>query len=110
VTGPSRRDRFRPFELVGLSAVIAGFVGAVVFASTRSVESAFVFGGLGFIVCLVSLAMLALMARPTEAERIDLARYDAASPDASEPEVSEGGDPGVTDGRGSGDQGMPRGH
>ena len=67
---PSRRDRARPAELVGLSAVIAGFVGVVVLISTRDYQSGggpvltfIAFGGT-FIVALLMFAMLALAEKP----------------------------------------------
>ncbi len=69
---PSLRDRLRPFELIAISAVIASFVGLVVWMSSREGGLALVFGGITFIVCLMLLAMLALTARPDTEERNDI--------------------------------------
>jgi hypothetical protein len=64
VDGPTRRERTRPLELLGLSAGFAIFVGLVVLMSTRDVVLALIFAGIAFIVSLVGLAMLALAVRP----------------------------------------------
>ena len=73
---PSRRDRTRPLELVGLSAVFAVFAGLVVLMATREPVVALIFFGIAFIVSLVVLAMLALSVRPTGDEQIDLDEQD----------------------------------
>ena len=75
---PSLRDRTRPVELIGLSAIFAVFVGLVVLMSTREVVLALVFFGLAFIVSLVGLAMLSLAVRPTGDEKLDLDEQDRA--------------------------------
>jgi F0F1-type ATP synthase assembly protein I len=69
---PSRRDRFRPLELLVLSAIIAVFVGLVVAASIRNWETGAIFGGIAFIVALVVLATLAITTRPDVEERKDI--------------------------------------
>ena len=76
---PSRRDRLRPFEYVAISAVVALFMGFVVVLSTRQVTLALVFTGITFIVSLISIAMLALAAKPGDAEKIDLTEQDHQS-------------------------------
>ena len=73
---PSRRDRFRPLELLGLSGVVAGFVGAIVLMSTRQLDLTFIFAGVSFIVTLMTLAMLALTGKPTGEERLDMTEQD----------------------------------
>jgi len=73
---PSRRDRTRPVELIGLSAIFAVFVGLVVLMSTREVVLALIFAGIAFIVSLVGLAMLSLAVRPTGEEKLDLDEQD----------------------------------
>lgn len=73
---PSLRDRFRPLELLGLSAVVAVFVGLIVLLSARSPQLAVIFGGIAFIVSLVGFAMLALSSTPTGEERTDLDEQD----------------------------------
>jgi hypothetical protein len=60
--GPSRRDRVRPLELLGLAAAIGVFAGLVVGLATREWILAAVFFGAIFIVSLVVLAMLSLAA------------------------------------------------
>lgn len=69
---PSRRDRFRPLELLGLSFVAAIFIGLVVLMSSRQPTLALIFAGVTFIVTLVGLAMLAMVAEPGSEERRDL--------------------------------------
>ena len=76
MTEPSRRDRTRPVELLGLAAVFGVFAGLVVLMSTREVVLALIFAGIGFIVSLVVLAMLALAMRPTGDEKLDLDEQD----------------------------------
>ena len=61
---PSRRDRTRPAELLGLSAVLAVFTGVAVFIGTRELTVAAIFAGIVFIVSLVVLAMLLLAVTP----------------------------------------------
>ncbi len=73
---PSRRDRFRPLELLGLSAIVGVFVGLVVAGSVRQIVTGAIFGGIGFIVALVVLATLAITTRPDEAERKDIDDQD----------------------------------
>jgi amino acid permease len=78
---PSRRERTRPLELLGLSAVLAVFVGLVVLMSTRDLVLALIFLGIAFIVALVVLAMLALAVAPSGEERIDLLEQDEENRD-----------------------------
>lgn len=78
---PSRRDRTRPVELIGLSAIFAVFVGLVVLMSTREVVLALIFAGIAFIVSLVGLAMLALAVRPDSDEKLDLLAQDSDEED-----------------------------
>jgi VIT1/CCC1 family predicted Fe2+/Mn2+ transporter len=58
---PSRRDRFRPAELIGLSFVVGLFAGLVVLLTTRDLVLAVIFLGVAFIVSLLLFAMLALV-------------------------------------------------
>ncbi len=78
MTTPTRQDRLRPLEFVGISAVIAVFVGLVVLLSTRQPVLSLVFFGVAFIVSLVVIAMLSLAVKPDEAERNDLTEQDDA--------------------------------
>ena len=73
---PTRRDRFRPVELLVLSAIVAGFIGFVVVFSTRNFELGGIFAGVGFIVSLMVLATLAITTRPDEEERRDIDDQD----------------------------------
>jgi hypothetical protein len=72
VKEPTRRERARPAELVGLSAIIAGFVGVVVLIATRDYLSdggpvlTFVAFGGTFIIALLMFAMLALAEKPNK--------------------------------------------
>ena len=81
MAAPSRRDRTRPVELIGLSAIFAVFVGLVVLMSTREVVLALIFAGIAFIVSLVGLAMLSLAERPDKEEKLDLLSQDADEQD-----------------------------
>jgi hypothetical protein len=75
-TGPSRRDRFRPLELLVISAIVAVFVGLIVAASIRNIATGAIFAGIGFIVSLVVLATLAITTRPDVEERRDIDDQD----------------------------------
>lgn len=70
-TPPTRRDRTRPAELIGLSAVVAIGVGVIVFFSTRSLLAAAEFAGVAFIVSLVVFAMLLLAVSPKRSSSDD---------------------------------------
>jgi len=62
---PSRRDRLRPLELVGFSAVLAVFAGLVVLFTTRDFALAGIFAGGGFIVVLMIVALIGLGGKPS---------------------------------------------
>ncbi|WP_210413926.1 hypothetical protein [Protaetiibacter larvae] len=82
---PSRRDRFRPLELLVMSAVFGVFVGVFVLMGTRSwtYEDGWVLplvmAGVAFIVSLVVLATLLIAVGPKDEQRIDPADPDAPS-------------------------------
>lgn len=57
---PSYRERIRPAEVLGLSAVLAGFIGLGVLTATRRVSLALVFSGAAFVVSIVICATLLL--------------------------------------------------
>ncbi len=59
---PTRRDRMRPLELLGLAGAVGVFAGLVVGLATREWILAAIFFGVIFIVSLVVLAMLSLAA------------------------------------------------
>lgn len=74
---PDRRDRTRPAELLGLSGVLALFVGVVAFMSTRDIILALIALGVTFILVLVIVATLALtISSPSAEERSDLTEQD----------------------------------
>jgi hypothetical protein len=73
---PSRRDRLRPVELVGFSAVIALFVGLVTLMATREWTLSGVAFGVVFIITLVVLAMFSLSFKPNAEEAEDLDEQD----------------------------------
>lgn len=60
MSGPSRRERFKPLELVGLALALGVFAGVVALLGTREVRAALIFAGIAFIVGLLVLAMTAL--------------------------------------------------
>lgn len=82
---PSRRDRLKPLELLGFSAVLAAFSGLVV-ALTRVHPSnmapfAFVLTvvGIVFIVSVLVVALIGLGGKPSEED--EEARKDLNKPD-----------------------------
>lgn len=75
-TPPTRRDRFRPVELLVFAAIVAVFVGLVVAGSTRDIRLGGIFAGVGFIVSLVVLATLAITTKPDLEERRDIDDQD----------------------------------
>jgi hypothetical protein len=75
-TPPTRRDRFRPVELLVFAAIVAVFVGLVVAGSTRDIRLGGIFAGVGFIVSLVVLATLANTTKPDLEERRDIDDQD----------------------------------
>ncbi|GAA3729634.1 hypothetical protein GCM10022239_02870 [Leifsonia bigeumensis] len=75
---PSLRDRLRPLELLGLSAVIGLFTGLVLLLTTREVWLAAIGFGVAFILSVVTIALLALSATPNADERTDLDEQDRA--------------------------------
>ena len=72
MTHPTWRDRFRPAEFLGLSGVFAAFVGLVVLMTTRDLQLALIFLCIGFIVALVTIAMLGIAAKPNDDERHEI--------------------------------------
>lgn len=65
MSGPSRRERLKPLELVGMAAILGVFAGGVGLLGSRSLELAAIFAGVAFILGLLVLAMLALAAGDT---------------------------------------------
>lgn len=69
---PSRRDRLKPVELVGISGVMALFVGLTVLLATRDIVLSLIALGITFIVALVFIAMLVLGIKPNADEKTDI--------------------------------------
>jgi Flp pilus assembly protein TadB len=76
---PSRRDRLRPAELLGLSAGFALFVGLVVLLTTRQIPLSLVSCGVAFIATIIVISMLTLAAKPNADEKTDLDEQNNAS-------------------------------
>ncbi|MFJ8895174.1 hypothetical protein ACIRCZ_11340 [Leifsonia sp. NPDC102414] len=77
---PSRKDRFLPTELLGISAALAVFVGLIVLIATGEFLLAGVSFGIAFIVALVLMALFALAFKPNAAEVHDLEEQNGESP------------------------------
>jgi len=60
----ARSDKTRPAELVGLASVAGLFLGGIVLMVTRDVSLAAIAGGAGFVVTIISLAMMVLAISP----------------------------------------------
>lgn len=74
---PSRRDRLRPLELIGFSAVLGVFAGLVVLGATRNIVLAGVFLGVAFIASVMMVALVGLGGKPSDEDleaRKDLKR------------------------------------
>jgi hypothetical protein len=113
---PTRRDRFLPAELLGISAGLGVFVGLIVLIATREFILAGVALGIAFIVSLVLMALFALAFKPTAAEVEDIHEQDAeaqekAADTAGGAARTETGDA-AGDGTASGprDENRPTGH
>jgi hypothetical protein len=73
---PTWRDRTRPAELLGLSAVFAIFVAAVTLGAARDIKLAAIALGVTFILSLVTLATIAITGNASAEERRDLDEQD----------------------------------
>lgn len=69
---PSRSDRLKPAEFLGLSGAMGLFVGLVILLTTREPLLSVIGFGIAFIVSLVVIAMFALGMKPDAAEKSDL--------------------------------------
>ena len=76
----SRRDRMRPFELIGLAVIVGIFTGIVVLMSTRNWTVSAIWTGVAFIVMLVASATVVLMIRPRKEELADIEEFEAGPP------------------------------
>jgi hypothetical protein len=94
---PSRRERLRPVELIGIAAVLGVFTGLIVLMATREPVLALIFFGVAFIATLVVTALFVLGMKPTEAEQYDLDEQNGQAKQFPARPVlydSEPGDPG----------------
>lgn len=82
---PSRKDRLRPLELVGFSAVLAVFAGLVIMLVMRTPDRlvdfkmAGIVTGLVFIVSLLTVALIGLGGTPSDEDLA--ARNDLQTPE-----------------------------
>lgn len=63
-TNPSKKDRLRPLELLGLAAVLTIFATITVLVATRDVRLALIVAGIAFIAALMVLALVGLGMKP----------------------------------------------
>ena len=78
VTQPKRRAVLKPFELLGISAVMAGFVLLILLLTTQDFVLGLIFAGVAFIVAILVLAMLVLSYSPNPDTEIYLDRFETA--------------------------------
>ena len=69
---PSRSDRLKPAELLGISGAMSLFVGVTILLTTRELMLSVIGLGVTFIVALVVIAMLVLGMKPNASEQVDL--------------------------------------
>ena len=79
----SRRDRMRPFELIGVALIVGIFIGLVVLMSTRDLTVSAIWLGVGFIGMLVISATVVLMIKPRKEELADIEELDATQKPAA---------------------------
>lgn len=60
----SQKDKTKPFQLVGLSAIPAVFIGGIVLMVTRDFPVAGMFAGGAFVITILVLAMIVLTMSP----------------------------------------------
>lgn len=75
---PTRRDRLKPLELLGFSAVLSLFAALIVLGTTRNITLTLVTFGLAFIICVMTVALIGLGGKPSAAD--EEARRDLQRP------------------------------
>jgi hypothetical protein len=60
----SRKDKSKPFQLIGLALTAGVFIGGIVLMVTHDVRMAGMFAGGGFVVTILVLAMIVLTMTP----------------------------------------------
>ncbi|WP_146079209.1 hypothetical protein [Pseudoclavibacter sp. RFBA6] len=89
MTQPKRRAVLKPFELLGISAVMAGFVLLILLLTTQDFVLALIFAGVAFIAAILVIAMLVLSYSPNpDAERY-LDRFENAEQGVSRSDEGE---------------------
>ncbi len=73
---PTREERLRPLELLGLAAAMAVFTGLAVLLVIRDPWLALLFAGAAFVVALVVLATIMVAAKPNPDEQSELEHRD----------------------------------
>lgn len=61
---PSKKDKLKPLELVGFSAVLAVFATLIVLMTTKNLQLALIVLALVFIVTLMVVALIGLGIKP----------------------------------------------
>jgi len=79
----SRRDRMRPFEVIGLAVIVGAFTGIITLVSTRNLTLAAIWLGVAFIAMLVLSATILLMIQPRKRELADIEELAEAAPEKS---------------------------
>ena len=69
---PSRSDRLKPAELLGISGLMGLFIAGTILLTTRDLILSAIGFGVTFIVALVVIAMLVLGMKPNASEQTDL--------------------------------------
>ncbi len=77
MTQPTRRDRYRPMEFIGISFAVGLVAGLVVLMSTRDLKFALIVLAIGFIGTLVVMAMFILGIKPNKEEIVDIEEMSA---------------------------------
>nr|WP_181063006.1 hypothetical protein [Pseudoclavibacter sp. RFBI5] len=89
MTQPKRRALMKPFELLGISAVMAGFVLLILLLTTQDFLLGIIFAGVAFIVSILVLAMLVLSYSPNPENEIYLDRFENAEQGVSRSDEGE---------------------
>ena len=79
----SRRDRMRPFEVIGLAVIVGVFTGIIALVATRNLTLAAIWLGVAFIAMLVLSATILLMIQPRKGELADIEELAATAPEKS---------------------------
>jgi hypothetical protein len=77
MTQPSRRDRYRPVEFIGISFALAAVAGVIVWISSRDLKFVLISFGVSFVVLLVLFAMFVLAIKPNKEEITDIEEMSA---------------------------------